>query len=93
MKYHFLHCIPLQESPRPEKGEGERKKNLLISLCDVPAKPHRVEAVLEASVRVAIVEAYGPDVGVAVLGTGPVILRWQCRTTAFIKQRVDLIFV
>lgn len=72
MKYHFLHCIPLQESPRPEKGEGERKKNLLISLCDVPAKPHRVEAVLEASVRVAIVEAYGPDVGVAVLGTGPV---------------------
>lgn len=29
MKYHFLHCIPLQESPRPEKGEGERKKSFV----------------------------------------------------------------
>lgn len=46
MKYHFLHCIPLQESPRPEKGEGEQKKNLLISLCDVPAEPYIVIVVL-----------------------------------------------
>ena len=70
MKYHFLHCIPLQESPRPEKGEGERKKNLLISLCDVPAKPHIVEVVLVyAAVHEANVEVNVPRVDGIVLGT------------------------